>query len=112
MNGGSIQSAKALQVAKIKEIARAVREAGLAKVDDQALALGVDRSTVWTILRGDYKGSGISAKTINRMLTSPYLPRGVRVALLEYIEDKAAGRYGHGKSECRKFRMKLSRRHQ
>jgi hypothetical protein len=118
-NGGLKQSAcgpaapcgssgqKARQTEKIREIARAVEQAGLSKLDQQAKALGLERSTAWTILQGNHKGSGISAKTINRMLTSADLPRSVRVALLEYIEERAAGHYGHGKTECRKFRAKI-----
>jgi hypothetical protein len=118
-SGGSKQSAsdrapscsgqKSRQRSKIKEISRAVQEAGIYKVDEAAKALGLDRSTAWTILKGNHKGSGISAKTIMRMLTSPHLPRSVRVALLEYIEERTAGHYGHGEAKCRAFRMKLSR---
>ena len=64
-------------------------------LDDQANALGLSRSTTWTILKGRHKASGLSADIINRMLAAPRLPPLVRAKVLEYVEEKTAGRYGH-----------------
>jgi hypothetical protein len=99
---------KSRQAAKIAELANAIEQAGLLRLDEQAKALGLERSTAWTILQGNHKASGISAKIINRMLTSIHLPQNVRAVLIEYIEEKAAGIYGHGNKECKKFVEKLS----
>jgi hypothetical protein len=69
--------------------------AGIFALDDQAKALGLGRSTTWTILKGNHKGSGLSAALINRILVAPQLPPLVRAKVLEYVEEKADGRYGH-----------------
>jgi hypothetical protein len=99
---------KSRQAAKIAELANEIEQAGLLKLDEQAKALGLERSTAWMILQGNHKASGISAKIINRMLTSIHLPQNVKAVLIEYIEEKAAGIYGHGNKECKKFVEKLS----
>ena len=99
---------KALQSAKIRELGYALAMAGILTLDKQAEVPGLCRSTTWTILKGDHKASGLSATTINRMLKAPRLPPLVRAKLLEYVEEKAAGRYGHGKMLRHKFIARLS----
>jgi len=99
---------KALQSAKIRELGYALAMAGILTLDKQAEALGLCRSTAWTILKGDHKASGLSATTINRMLKAPRLPPFVRAKVLEYVEEKATGRYGHGKMLRHKFIARLS----
>ena len=47
-------------------------------------------------MRGSHKFSGLSAAIIKRMLNSPQLPPSARKVLLEYVEEKSAGTYGHG----------------
>jgi hypothetical protein len=42
------------------------------------------------------------------MLVSPQLPPLVQLKILEYIEEKAAGLYGHGKTQLRRFAARLS----
>ena len=42
------------------------------------------------------------------MLAAPQLPPLVRLKILEYIEEKAAGLYGHGKIPLRRFAARLS----
>ena len=42
------------------------------------------------------------------VLAAPQLPPLVRVKILEYVEEKAAGRYGHGTTQRRKFIAQLS----
>ncbi len=54
-------------------------------------ALGLCRSTTWTILKANHKSSGLSEALINRILRAPQLPPLVRSALLEYVDEKAAG---------------------
>ena len=99
---------KARQSAKIREIANALVAAGFHTLDAQARILNVGRSTAWTILKSNHKGSGLSAKILNRMLSVRRLPPVVRKILLEYIEEKASGRYGHSAKLRRRFITALS----
>src|SRR5262245_52910002 len=99
---------KARQAAKIREISSALSSAGFVTLDAQAKLLGLGRSTAWTILRSNHKGSGLSAKTIDRLLSVRQLPMAVRATILEYVEEKASGRYGHSGRVRRKFITALS----
>ena len=99
---------KARQSAKIKEIGVALASLGFTGLDFQAKALGLSRSTTWTILHANHKSSGLSAKVINRMLAAPNLPVLVRTKILDYAEEKVAGRYGHSKMARNKFATLLS----
>ena len=100
--------AKTRQSHAIRQLSNALAEAGFVTVDEQAKVLGLCRSTMWTIAKGNHKGSGLSATTINRALAAPHLPALVRAKFLAYVEEKAAGRYGHGKTQRRKFIAQLS----
>src|SRR6266540_6090197 len=99
---------KALQSSKIREVAEAVKSAGFLTLDEQAKALGLSRSTAWTIRKASHKASGLSASIINRMLAAPELPPLARSKILEYIEEKTAGLYGGSRSQRRKFAARLS----
>jgi hypothetical protein len=94
---------KERQSAKIREIKVALITAGVSTLDGQAKVLGLCRSTAWTILRGNHKASGLSATTVKRVLEAPRLPPFVRARIFEYVKEKAAGRYGHSKSQRHKF---------
>ena len=99
---------KARQSSKIRELADAVESAGFLTLDEQARALGVPRSTAWTIRWASHKASGLTASIINRMLTAPQLPPLVRSKILEYVEEKAAGFYGGSQNQLRNFVARLS----
>ena len=99
---------KARQSSKIRELGDALVTAGFVTLDKQAQAIGLCRSTTWTILKGNHKTSGLSATVINRMLAAPQLHPLVRQKILEYIEEKAAGLYGHRKISLRRFVARLS----
>lgn len=99
---------RTLQAFKIRELGEALVQAGYVALDEQADALGLCRSTTWTILQATHKNSGLSATVINRMLASPQLPAPVRTKLIEYVEEKIAGRYGHGKAQLRGFAGRLT----
>jgi predicted DNA-binding transcriptional regulator AlpA len=101
-------SMKARQSSKIRELAEALKSAGFVTLDEQAKALGLSRSTAWTIRRACHKASGLSASLINRMLAAPELPPLVRSKIREYVEEKAAGLYGGSRSQRRKFAARLS----
>src|SRR4051812_46172337 len=99
----------ARQRLKIKEIREALVTAGLTSVDEQAAALGLARSTAWTILQAQHKKSGLSTGIIIRMLSSSRLPPSVRTKLREYVREKNAGLYGHCEKRLRLFKLKISR---
>jgi transcriptional regulator with XRE-family HTH domain len=98
---------KLRQSAKLREIAAALEADGFIGLDAQAKALGLSRSTAWTILRGSHKHSGLSATTLNRMLASPLLGARARAKILEYIAEKRAGHYGLSKLNLRRFDQRL-----
>ena len=96
------------QAAKIRALKGALAAEGFRGLDQQAKVLGLCRSTAWTVLRGNHKASGLSATIISRMLAAPTLPPSVRTILLEYIEEKVAGVYGHSKQRRKQFVERLS----
>ena len=106
----TVAKMKARQSAKIREIASALVDAGFDTLDGQARILGIGRSTAWTILKGDHKGSGLSAKIISRSLSGRNLPPAVRKIILEYVEEKSSGVYGHSHKLRRRFIVALSAR--
>ena len=81
-------------------------QCGFVELDEQADALGLSRTTAWTIIRATHKTAGLSARTINRMLANDHLPLRVRVKLLEYIAAKMAGAYG---DQCKRLKAFASR---
>jgi hypothetical protein len=99
---------KARQSSKIRELVEAVKSAGFLTLNEQAKALGLSRSTAWTIRKASHKASGLSASIINRMLAAPELPALARTKILEYIEEKTVGLYGGSRSQRRKFAARLS----
>jgi len=94
---------KMRQRSKIAEIRAALIQAGLVALDEQAATLGLSRSTAWTILNPSHKSSGLSARTISRILRSPRLPGRVRQRMFEYIQEKIEGLYGHTERRRREF---------
>jgi hypothetical protein len=98
---------KARQAAKIRQLGEALAAAGLMTLDKQATALGLSRSTTWTILKGHHKGSGLSTAIIKRMLASPQLPLAVRAVIQEYIDHKTSGQYGDCRRRVRTFAARL-----
>jgi len=89
-----ISEMKARQSLKIRELGQALIAAGFLTLDEQAKALGVPRSTAWTILTARHKNSGLSARVIKRILSSEHLPPLVRSKMIEYDAEKTAGLYG------------------
>jgi hypothetical protein len=105
---GKVEMMKTRQASKIRELGDALVAAGFVSLDQQAQAIGLCRSTTWTILKANHKTSGLSASVINRMLAAPQLPPLVRRKILEYVEEKTAGLYGHCKTPLRRFSARLS----
>src|SRR5260221_8334988 len=65
---------KARQFSKIRELVEAVKSPGFLALDEQAKALGLPRSTAWTIRKTSHKTSRLSAPIINRILAAPERP--------------------------------------
>jgi hypothetical protein len=105
--GSMLAKMKQRQAHKIREIRHELVNAGYQSLGEQAEALGLSRSTTWAMLNGNYKGSGLSVAIINRMLDAPDLPPRVRQKVLEYVEEKAAGLYGHNETQRTKFTSRL-----
>jgi hypothetical protein len=103
----TLTDVKARQASKIREIGEALFTTGFVSLDAQAKILGLPRSTAWTILSAEHKGTGISARIIWRMLSSKGLPQLVRAKIMEYAEQRAAGIYGGTKTQNRRFASKL-----
>lgn len=102
---------RARQREKIEEICKALVACGLVALDDQAQALGLSRSTTWTLLRGVHKSSGLSAATVNKILSAPQLPPRVRLKVLEYIAEKVTGKYGDQSHRLKAYVRRLDPRH-
>ncbi len=92
-----------LQSRKIREIAEALLTAGYLCLDDQAEVLGLARSTTWTILHARHKNTGLSASVIKQILAQPQLPKLVRRKVVEYVQQKSSGMYGHNSKRVRRF---------
>src|SRR5258708_39987823 len=97
------QEVKERQSIKIKELSDALVAAGFVSLDEQATALGLSRSTTWTILKAKHKNYGLSGALVNRILQKPGLNRHVRAKIIEYVKEKASGHYGHNKTQLRRF---------
>src|SRR5262245_22486120 len=98
---------KALQARKIAELRAALEAAGFRTLGEQSVALGLCRSTAWNVKQALHKGSGLSASVISQMLHSPCLPDAVRNKLLEYVEEKTSGYYGHDRAAIARFKAAL-----
>ena len=70
---------------KIHDITDALISCGYTSLDEQAKALGLNRSTTWTIIKEKHKVGRLSAKTVERIITNPETPPRVRAALKEYV---------------------------
>src|ERR1700686_726358 len=106
-NPGVLSEMKARQSAKIRELGQALIDAGGRTLDAQADALGLARSTAWTIVKTCHKTSGLSAAIIERMLGSKLPPRA-RAIIVEYVEEKSFGLYGGSRKQQQRFAVRLS----
>ena len=59
---------KTIYSIELQSISEALISSGYTSLDQQAKALGVGRSTAWTITKNKHKLGRLSAKTINRIL--------------------------------------------
>ena len=95
------------QAERIREIVEALGQHGITTLDDQAAALGLCRSMTWTLRKENHTKSGLFASTINQMLAAPQLPPSSRAKIIQYVNEKVRGAYGHSKLQRRRFLFKL-----
>ena len=101
---------KERQTCKIRELADSLVAVGFISLDEQADALGLSRSTTWTILQAKHKNYGLSAGIIKRVLRKPDLHPRIRSKIIEYVEAKAAGSYGHNNTQLHRFIRRLGKK--
>jgi hypothetical protein len=73
-----VQRAPRIYTVELRRIAEALVATGCVTLDNQAKALGLRRSTAWTIIKNKHKLGRLSAKTIKRILRNPETPLTVR----------------------------------
>jgi len=91
------------QANKIRELRQALINSGFESLDQQAMALGLSRSTTWAVLKGNHKCSGLRAGLIARMWQAPKLPPKAKRILTEYVIEKSRGAYGHSELTRQRF---------
>ena len=75
----------------LQQIREALVQSGYTKLDQQAKALGVHRSTAWTIVKTRHKLGRLSAKTTQRILANPDTPPSVRSVIQKYLAERSLG---------------------
>jgi hypothetical protein len=76
-------------IVDLQQIREALVQSGYTKLDQQAKALGVHRSTAWTIIKTRHKLGRLSAKTTQRILANPGTPPSVRSVIQKYLAEKS-----------------------
>jgi hypothetical protein len=103
----STSDMKARQTAKMREIVEALVAAGYDSLDSQAAALGLSRSTTWTIIKATHKKLRAFCENTQAHAFRPGLHLLVRRKVLEYIEERNDGRYGSTRNCLRRFNQRL-----
>ncbi len=73
-------------------ISEALIASGYTSLDEQAEALGLRRSTTWTIVKNKHKLGRLCGKTIERILSNPQTPAAVRIAVQQYAFQRSPKR--------------------
>ena len=73
----------------LQAISAALIACGYTKLDKQAKALGVHRSTAWTIVNDKHKLGRLSSKTTSRILANPETPPAVRNVVQQYLDERS-----------------------
>jgi Mn-dependent DtxR family transcriptional regulator len=74
---------------ELSRISQALISSGYTSLDEQAKALGVNRSTAWMIIKSKHKLGRLSAKTIDRILSNPQTPPAVRTVMQQYMTKRS-----------------------
>jgi hypothetical protein len=83
-----LNSSSVRRTTPVQHIADALVAAGYSSLDDQAKALGVHRSTAWTIVKAKHKLGYLNASTTERMLANPELPPCIHDVLKKYKTER------------------------
>jgi hypothetical protein len=81
----------------IQDIKEALIASGYTTLDQQSRALGIHRSTAWTIIKTKHKLGRLSTKTTERILTNPKTPPSVRAVVRQYLAERTGA---FGTSDC------------
>jgi hypothetical protein len=73
----------------LQHISNALIGCGYTSLDKQAKALGISRSTAWTIIKTKHKLGRLSTKTTKRILANPELPPSVRAVVQKYMAERS-----------------------
>ena len=73
----------------LQQIREALIKSGYRKLDQQAKALGLRRSTAWTIVNAKHKLGRLSAKTTTCILANPDTPPSVRSVIQKYLAERS-----------------------
>ena len=95
------------QAERLKELKTVLVNSGLVSLDKQATALGLSRSTAWSLFQGAHKSSGLHPILIRRMLSSERLPPAARTVILTYIQERCRGDYGDSAALRHRFIQRL-----
>jgi len=74
---------------ELRRISEALILSGYTSLDEQAKALGIHRSTAWTIVKSKHKLGRLSAKTVDRILNNPETPPPVRAVVQKYAVERS-----------------------
>ena len=69
----------------VQAIAEALVAEGYTSLDKQAKALGLGRTTAWTIIKKKHKLGRLNAKTTHSILANPDTPASVRAVIQQYV---------------------------
>jgi hypothetical protein len=72
---------------RIEDIREALIASGFKSLDVQAKALGIARSTTWTIIKNKRKQGRLNIRTVERILANPETPPSVRAAIQGYLAE-------------------------
>ena len=73
----------------LQQIREALIKSGHSKLDQQAKALGLHRSTAWTIVKTKHKLGRLNAQTTRRILASSDTPPDVRSVVQKYLAERS-----------------------
>jgi hypothetical protein len=74
----------------LKDISEALVASGFTSLDEQAEALGIRRTTAWTIVKNKHKLGRLHRETVERILANPSTPQSVRAVVQQYAAERYA----------------------
>lgn len=83
-----INEVRRRRIATVEQIAEALVADGYTSLDCQAKALGINRSTAWTIVKTKHKSGCLHRKTTQRILENPDTPPSVRAVVQKYLAER------------------------